>query len=206
MVASLGLASGSVGAPVSARLCIRFGCRIIMVCSGLLCALGLVGSSFAPNLYVLYLSFGILVGCASSMVYQAGYQTIPLYFDKHSFVAASLASMGFAAGFLVMCPITQVLLDHFGWRKALLLMAGINVIPVILGCTITRKNISKRDEEDTSQPSEKRCSCLRLLDLHVFKDPMFVILTISIVTAMLGSYMPYMHLVNMFNIVLNFMS
>ena len=198
LVASLGVAFYCIGSPVSAKLCIRFGCRVVMVSSGLTCALGLLASSFAPNLYVLYLSYGVVVGFATSMVFTAGFQLIPLYFDKHRYVASSMATLGHAAGYLVMCPVTQILLDHLGWRKALLVMAAINVTPVILGCSITRKSTTMGEDQiiSTGPSNINRCySFLRWLDLSVFKDPTFVILTLSALAAVMGHYMPYLHLV-----------
>ena len=197
MVASLGMALYTFLCPVAAKLSTRFGCRVVMVCGGLTSALGLLGSSFAPNLDVLYLSFGVMVGIASSLVYMAAFQIVPLYFDKHRDIATAMASLGPGAGVLVMSPVIQTLLKRFDWRKALLALAGINLLPSILGCSIMRKNKKTvNDNEDTRKTSESRCCrILQILDCSILKNPSFVILTLSGVVTQLGYMIPYVHLV-----------
>jgi len=204
LVASIAMAFWTFLCPVSAKLCNRFGCRVVMVCSGLTCALGLLASSFAPNLYVLYFTYGFVFAFGSSMVYITGFQIVPLYFDKHRSVATAMVSVGPGAGVLLMSPVTQTLLEHLDWRKTLMVLAAINVVPSILGCSITRRNnISPRPlmtEDQRSRSREaivkERCRCLRSLDFSLFKDPMFMILAVSFAICVFGYSLPYVHLVS----------
>ena len=48
--------------PVSSFLIDRFSCRTAMIISGILVALGFVGTAFAPNIYVAIITFGLVAG------------------------------------------------------------------------------------------------------------------------------------------------
>ena len=197
LVASIAMALLSGLCPVSAKLCNRFGCRVVTMCSGLTCALGLLGSSFAPNLYVLYFTYGFVFAFGASMVCMAGFLIVPLYFDKHQSVATALASVGPAAGVLLMSPVTQTLLEHLDWRKTLMVLSAINVVPCILGCSITRRKKPEQQESVQREPSDEGwCRYLRSLDLSLLKDPVFVMLSLSFSITVLGNLIPYVHLVS----------
>ncbi|KAK3739226.1 hypothetical protein QZH41_004335 [Actinostola sp. cb2023] len=195
MVASLAMALFSFLCVVAAKLCLRYGSRVVMMCAGLTCALGLLGSAFAPNLYVLYVTYGYVVGLASAMTFMAGFQIVPLYFDKHQSLATAIVSVAPGAGILLMSPVTQTLLEHLDWRKTLMVLAAINVVPCILACSITRRTKPvKINEESDSKPivpsNKECCSSLRSLDLSLFKDPVFMILSLTMSIASLGHYIP----------------
>jgi len=72
MVASIAMGFYLILCPVAVRLCSRLGCRLTMIAGGLLTSLGFLGSSFAPNLYVLYFTHGVMMGFSASLVYMAG--------------------------------------------------------------------------------------------------------------------------------------
>ena len=178
--------------PVSAKLCKRFGSRIVMVCGGIVCALGVLGSAFSPSLYLLYFTYGFVVGCGASMIYMAAFEIVPLYFDKHRSLATGMLSAGSGAGLLIMCPIVAVLLDHFDWRKSLMILAGLNLLPSILGCSITRRTSDCQESKKQQQPRRK-------LDVPLYKDPVFILVTCIFVIMGTGHLMPTVHLVSCHN-------
>ncbi|KAK3711751.1 hypothetical protein QZH41_020136, partial [Actinostola sp. cb2023] len=201
MVASLAMAFFTFLCVVAAKLCLRYGSRVVMVCAALTCALGLLGSAFAPNLYVLYVTYGCVVGFSNAMAYMAGFHIVPLYFDKHQSLATAIVSVGPGSGVLLMSPVTQALLEHLDWRKTLMVLAAINVVPCILACSITRRStkpglINEESDSKPIVPSNKECcSSLRSLDLSLFKDPVFMILSLTMSIAACGHLMPLVHLV-----------
>ena len=203
MVASVGFGLWTFGCPVAAKVSARFGSRVAIFGGGLISALGLLGSSFAQKLFVLYVSFGVMLGIACSLVYMAAFQIVPLYFDKHRDIATALLSLGPSAGVLVMSPVVQTLLEHFDWRKTLLVLACINLLSSILGCSITRKTIPtmSNNEDRLVSPHESSeavgcCRILQSLDFSMFKDPVFVILSLGTTLAILGLGIPIVHLVS----------
>ena len=48
--------------PIVTKLADRYGCRLIAIAGSLIASLGFFASVFAPSLYMLYISFGIVSG------------------------------------------------------------------------------------------------------------------------------------------------
>ena len=87
----------------------------------------------------------------------AAFLVVPLYFDKHRHVATGIGSMGPGAGLLVMSPVAQVLVEHLGWRKALIALACMNLTSSFLGLVISRKNIPGEDDSPhTEEEANKK--------------------------------------------------
>ena len=61
---------------------------------------------------------------------------IPEYFEKYYILALNLALLGSGLGIIVTPLITQLLRDIYGWRGALLLLAGINMHSLIVGALL----------------------------------------------------------------------
>ncbi|XP_031570060.1 monocarboxylate transporter 12-like [Actinia tenebrosa] len=194
-VGSLAISCTGFLGPVSARLIDRFGCRVMMICGGLTCAVGLLSSSFSPNIYVLFLTYGICFGFGTSFVYMAAFQLIPLYFERHISFATGLASAGPGIGLLLMSPVVQSLLNYFHWRKCFMILAAVSLVPVVLGCSIKRKKkhyeVKTEVTEKENQPSGR---CWTTPDVSVLKDSMFMILCATMVIACLGLAIPIVHL------------
>ncbi|XP_020914739.1 monocarboxylate transporter 10-like isoform X3 [Exaiptasia diaphana] len=185
--------------PIAAIFINRFGCRVAMPCGGFISALGLLGSSFAPNIYVLSFTYGFLVACGSCLVYMAGFLMVPLYFDKHRSAATGMVSAGPGAGVLIMGPIAHMLIDYLGWRKAMLVLAGMNLVTSILGCTITRKvqKVHSQNKDTTSDLDGKKKNIWSavLQNLSALKNPMLILVVAMNTTFYFGHFMPLVHLI-----------
>lgn len=48
--------------PVASALTNRYGCRVVTIAGAIVAAIGFILSLFAPNIYYLFFSFGILSG------------------------------------------------------------------------------------------------------------------------------------------------
>lgn len=48
--------------PVASALTNRYGCRVVTIAGAIVAAIGFILSLFAPNIYYLFFSFGVLSG------------------------------------------------------------------------------------------------------------------------------------------------
>ncbi|KXJ28964.1 Monocarboxylate transporter 9 [Exaiptasia diaphana] len=185
--------------PIAAVFINRFGCRVIIPCGGFISALGLLGSSFAPNIYVLSFTYGFLVAWGSCLVYMAGFLVVPLYFDKQRSAATGMVSAGPGAGVLIMGPIAHILIDYLGWRKTMLVLAGMNLVASILGCAITRKleQVHLQSKEMTGNLNDVRKNIWSavLKILSAFKNPMLILVVAMNTTVFFGHFLPLVHLI-----------
>ena len=86
--------------------------------------------------------------------------TLYSYFDKHYDRATAYEMLGVGVGIMVMPLLTQLFLDIYGWRGAMLLLGGLNLHIVLCGALFrpTLKEVTKVQREhkpkDTSSISE----------------------------------------------------
>ena len=79
--------------PLAGYLCDRFSCRITTFLGGLLCASGLVTTSFVQSLTHMYFTYSLILGLGACFIYNACYLVIGQYFEKktvHSYRHCSI--------------------------------------------------------------------------------------------------------------------
>ncbi|KAM6951598.1 LOW QUALITY PROTEIN: monocarboxylate transporter 12-B-like [Aplochiton taeniatus] len=111
-------------APLGSYLGNRLSCRIAVILGGFLSSAGLVLSSFATSLEYLYLSLGVLTGLGFALCYTPAIAMVGSYFSERKALAYGIAMSGSGIGTFVLAPAVQLLIDHYSWRGALLILGG----------------------------------------------------------------------------------
>jgi MFS family permease len=95
----------------------KFGPRVLMPLGAFLVGAGLVASSFASSLLGMYASYGVVTALGQGALSFVGHNAlISFWFVRRRATAIGIASMGQGVGALLMVPLTQLLIDNFGWR------------------------------------------------------------------------------------------
>ncbi|MDB5991845.1 MAG: transporter [Herbaspirillum sp.] len=116
--------------PFSAILIERYGMRRVMCI-----ALALVASSMAlvtmlSQLWQLFLLWGLLLGLGSGMTALVlGAMVANRWFETHRGLVIGMLTASSATGQLIFLPVAAWLIEHFGWRAA--------VLPVFISCLTT---------------------------------------------------------------------
>lgn len=123
-IGSLFMAMPLLSGPISSFLTDRYGCRNVTIVGSILACTGFVASSFAQSMEMLFFTFGILAGFGLSLCYVAAVVIVAYYFDKRRSFATGLSVCGSGIGTFLFAPITQMLLEEYGWRGTTLILAG----------------------------------------------------------------------------------
>lgn len=124
-IGSLFMAMPLLSGPIASFLTDRYGCRKVTIAGSILASLGFVISSFSQSMEMLFFTFGILSGFGLSLCYVAAVVIVAYYFDKRRSFATGLSVCGSGIGTFIFAPLTQVLLEHYGWRGTTLILAGL---------------------------------------------------------------------------------
>src|SRR5881392_1360747 len=110
----------------------RFGPRVIATLGGILYGLGVLLAAFAaPNIYILYLTFGIIGGIGIGLGYIVALAMLIKWFpDRRGFITG-LAVAGFGAGALITSPVAAALIKSVGVGSTFLYL-GIAYLVVIV--------------------------------------------------------------------------
>lgn len=123
---------GLIG-PFAATLTEQVGIRRIMVFSLLLLATGVGLTTLMSASWQLVLLWGVVVGSGSGiMALVLGAIVVNRWFKERRGLVLGVLTASTATGQLVFLPMLASLVEHFGWRFAILVVAGVAILVVPL--------------------------------------------------------------------------
>src|SRR4051795_8392656 len=137
-VYSLSALASGVAAPFAGRLFDRSGPRMVYAAGLLLLGGAFLIAASAQELWQFQLSLGLCVGLGAALIGNVPNSILlGRWFGPKLPTAMAVVYSATGAGVLVLLPLSQVLIDHFGWRAAyrmfgctaLLLMLPLLLLP-----------------------------------------------------------------------------
>ncbi|XP_075154483.1 monocarboxylate transporter 14 [Haematobia irritans] len=103
----------------------EFSYRKVAIAGSILCALGLACTSPASSMAHIISTYGVINGIGVGLATSAAFVALNHYFKHKRGQAVGLSMAGTAMGMLIMPQLVRVLLEAFGFRGAVLLLAGV---------------------------------------------------------------------------------
>ncbi len=115
--------------PFAAILIARFGLRRIMVVAACSIAMAMLAATGVTHLWQLFILWGLVLGCASGLTALVlGAMIASRWFTANRGLVVGLFAASAATGQLIFLPAGAWLIEHLGWRFA--------VIPVAIACAL----------------------------------------------------------------------
>lgn len=152
---TISLAVTGIAAVPAGRWLDRRGARGLMTSGSLLGAASVVGWSQARTLPQLYLAFAAMGLAGAAVLYEPAFAVINTWFREDR--QRALLTLTVIAGFssTVFVPLCQVLVDAFGWRTAVLVLAAMTG-----ACSIPHALLLRRAPEDLGPHPDGRITPL----------------------------------------------
>ncbi len=110
----------------------RFGLRRIVPISACIAALGLLLTSYASSLAMLYVSYGLVFAIGYCGLGEISHvPVISRWFVRRRGMAIGLAMAGMGLGIVMIVPLAQTFILYAGWRWAYVLLAAVMLIGII---------------------------------------------------------------------------
>ena len=177
----------AIGSSSSGFLKLKLGMQNVVALSAFCVGLGLLIAAFAPNLIVLYLSAGVLLGFGDGLGYMLVLTNCVKFFPKSKGLISALCIGAYGLGSLVFKSIDSYLLSTYSLEVALLTWGTISAIIVTLGsvlifdamqqASVVSANNSKREYD---LKSAIRTMPYWLLSLMFFVDCMVGLYVIGV--------------------------
>jgi MFS family permease len=139
--------------PVVGALCARFRPLRVMAAGGVAMGLTLFADSFISSPAQLYLGFSVATALA---VAAAGWVPALVYvqreFQDRVGLAIGIVSSGVGVGMLLVVPLTQVLIDAFGWRTAFQVLGGLSVAWIVPASLWLMRHPLEREKKQGQTP------------------------------------------------------
>ncbi|KAJ7324838.1 hypothetical protein JRQ81_017858 [Phrynocephalus forsythii] len=132
-VSSLSMGITLIVGPFIGLLINTCGCRKTAITGGILNALGWILSSYASNVYYLFMTFGVTAGIGSGMVYLPAVVMVGEYFQKRKALAQGLSTTGTGFGAFLMTALLKYLCLEFGWRNAVFIQGAVSLNLCVCG-------------------------------------------------------------------------
>lgn len=142
---SLSILVGALFAPILGRLVDRYGARRIMPVGAAIVGLSFVLLSRMSYIWHFYVIYGVVLSLGSrSMGEIPGSTSVTNWFIKKRGLALGIATMGISMGGVIIPPLANYLISHFGWRFSFNIMA---IFPLAVVIPLSIFFIRKRPED-----------------------------------------------------------
>ncbi|CDS42798.1 Major facilitator superfamily locus tagral substrate transporter [Echinococcus multilocularis] len=131
LMGSLMLGVYQIVGPVAAGLVNRYGCRAVGMGGSVLATVSMFVSAFMPTIELMLVSYGFFAGAAFGFLHLPSIICVSFYFDSRRALAIGMTSCGTPIGAMIFAPLTEVLLQKYGWSNTLILFAG-----MLLNCMV----------------------------------------------------------------------
>ena len=117
---------------VTGHLQDRYGPRIVIPAGALVLAGSLGLTSLCQNLWQFAIAYGLFAGMGVSLIGFASHAAfIPKWFERKRGLAVGITMSGIGFGMLLLIPLAESGISHFGWRTAYVYMAGLILLMVV---------------------------------------------------------------------------
>lgn len=125
--------------PFSAIFIARFGLRRIVVCASVLIALAMALATRVTALWQLFVLWGLVLGCGTGLTALVlGAIVANRWFTARKGLVVGLFAASTATGQLIFLPVAAWLIEHVGWRYAVLPVVGMCLFVSVLAMLLMR--------------------------------------------------------------------
>ncbi|KAG8223341.1 hypothetical protein J437_LFUL001219, partial [Ladona fulva] len=160
VIGSIFMSVPLMAGPLASALVDRFGCRSMTILGGIVSASGFILSSFANSIEVICFTFGVLAGLGLALCYVTAVVSVTFWFEKKRSLANGLGVCGTGLGTFLFAPLTQFLIEEYGWRGTTLLLAGAFLQMCICGAVMREPSCGDSASQDSKDAGADACSSL----------------------------------------------
>jgi MFS transporter, MCT family, solute carrier family 16 (monocarboxylic acid transporters), member 14 len=132
--------------PISSSFVNRYGCRPVTIVGAILAGTCLALSVFAKSVFMLFITIGLGGGFGFGLIYLPAIVSVTMYFEKLRSLATGIAVCGSGFGTFIFAPLTTFLIQNYGWKTSMLVIAGIVYSCVFFGALFRPLEKPKKNE------------------------------------------------------------
>ena len=123
---------------ISGRYIDRYSPKLVITFGAILISVGWIASSFAPNIYIFTLFYGVISGTGVGIAYGVPMSVAAKWFPKNKGLAVGLVLVGFGLSPLVTAPLARTLIVSIGAMKTFMVLGiSFGILLPILSIPLT---------------------------------------------------------------------
>ncbi len=159
----------------------RWGPRPVMLVGAAILVGGLLATSVVPRIEYGYVTYGLGIGLGVACCYVPVVSQVTGWFQRRRAAALGVAVSGIGAGTILGPPVSQALIDAYGWRTTYQILAGVAAVGFLAAAALI-----------APAPSMAGAPPVRLGAL--FRSPLFRAMYIAGFLMSLGLFVPFVFL------------
>jgi len=160
---------------VAGKIQEKVGPRKVIFISGFIYGVGIMSVSLIQNLFMLYLTYGVLGGIGIGAIYTCTVaNTVKFFPDKRGF-ASGLVVAGFGSGAFIIAPIASFLIEQYGVLLTFRIL-GIAYLCVVLFFSIFIQTAPQNYRPAGSDNQNNATTNVDKSWREMLKDPLFYVL------------------------------
>ncbi|XP_026213204.1 monocarboxylate transporter 8 [Anabas testudineus] len=202
--------------PVVSMFTDHFGCRKTAVSGAAVAFIGLLGTSFVNSLSLRYFTYGILFGCGSSFAFQPSLVILGHYFRQRLGLANGVVTAGASLFSMVLPVFLDKVAQPLGLSRTFQILSLLMLVQALLALTFkpllpagggmgppgmgpgTAEGQTQLGAaaQNGSRWTSVLATVRRYFNLRVFHIVTYRVWAFGVATAVLGYFVPYIHLMN----------
>ncbi|XP_059179084.1 monocarboxylate transporter 12-like [Physella acuta] len=142
--------------PVYSAVTNRFGCRKVIIIGSIIAGISFIVSSWSNGVTMLILIYGVIGGFGFGMMYLPAVVAVSVYFEKKRALATGIAVCGSGIGTFILAPVTEILLNEYGWRWTLMILGAIILNGIVAGGLVRPLEMKSSSEEKAVSDKKKK--------------------------------------------------
>ncbi|MBW3589428.1 MAG: MFS transporter [Actinobacteria bacterium] len=134
IAAAVMLGSGAV----VGRFTDRFGPKLAVAAGAFLLSAGLLISASATAIWQVFIAFGAVLGFGLALAFVPPVSAVSQWFTKRRGLATGIAVAGSGIGTVVTAPVSQWLIEGYGWRTAARIIAVGGLVVLMISAALVR--------------------------------------------------------------------
>ncbi|XP_033907168.3 monocarboxylate transporter 8 [Acipenser ruthenus] len=186
--------------PIVSMFTDHFGCRKTAVGGAFVAFIGLLTTSVTNSLGMRYFTYGILFGCGSSFAFQPTLVILGHYFRRRLGLANGMVTAG-SSVFSMALPLLLKVVGPLGLSYTFQILSAFMLVQAFLALTFqpllpTAHSSPHAEGEGGSRWQRGLPQMRKFFNLRVFRVTTYRVWAFGVATAVLGYFVPYIHLVN----------
>ncbi|XP_061642920.1 monocarboxylate transporter 8 isoform X1 [Phyllopteryx taeniolatus] len=198
--------------PVVSMFTDHFGCRKTAVSGAILAFIGLLSTSFANSLSLRYFTYGILFGCGSSFAFQPSLVILGHYFRQRLGLANGVVTAGASLFSMGLPVLLNKVVEPLGLSRTFQILSLFMLVQALLALTFkpllpagpcmgptgpAKSHVQAGATPPSGSWWHKVLAGIRkYFNLRVFHILTYRVWAFGVATAVLGYFVPYVHLIN----------
>ena len=204
-IGSIAVGVTYLAGPLTTSLIDRWGCRVVTSIGSILFVVSLLTTSLVYDMSWMYLTYGVLMGMASSCLYFSSFVSLTLFFNKRLALSSGIATSAVGFGTMSMNLLLEKMFASYGWRVSMRWLAGAAVITFIAGLVYVpiyqdEKTVNDEWKNDKGGAKEKRTRYIYKFVQQFKSEPLqnkhFMVWCAALGLISIAYYIPYVYLVS----------